>query len=270
MFARRAQKAQKLGVPGQGDAARLSVASAVALLLVWQCVAWLELVPALFLPGPAAVWSRFLETVSQGFGGATLQEHAAASLGRVAAAFAASCVTAVPVGLAMGVNRVIRGVLDPAIEFYRPIPPLAYLPLTIIWFGIGEFSKILLIYLACFAPMVIATRAGVRAATVEQVRAAYSLGAGRLQLICQVLFPAALPEVLTGMRIGLGFAWTTLVAAEMVAASQGLGFMILNASEFLVTDVVILGILVIGCIALASDALLRLAEHKLVPWKGKM
>ena len=213
---------------------------------------------------------RQVEVGSSGFGGASLWEHSWISIFRVFAAFLASCLTAIPIGLAMGMSRIFRGIFDPPIEFYRPIPPLAYLPLIIIWFGIGESAKILLIYLACFAPMALSTRAGVRSVSIEQIHAAYSLGATHSQVIRYVILPAALPEILTGMRIGIGFGWTTLVAAEMVAAAAGLGYMILNASEFLVTDVVVMGIIVIGLIALLSDLLMRTIERKLVPWKGKV
>ena len=160
----------------------------------------------------------------------------------------------------MGVSRIARGIFDPPIEFYRPLPPLAYLPLIVIWFGIDETAKVVLIYLACFAPLAMAARAGVRSVTIEQINAAYSMGASKWQVIFHVIIPAALPEILTGMRIGIGFGWTTLVAAEMVAATAGLGQMVLNASNFLRTDVVIMGILVIGGVAYAvrsPDALRR-------------
>jgi len=128
---------------------------------------------------------------------------------------------------------------------------------------------VILIYLAIFAPMALSARAGVRSATIEQIHAAFSLGASRAQVVRHVVLPAALPEILTGMRIGIGFGWTTLVAAEMVAASAGLGFMVLSAAEFLVTEVVVLGILVIGGIAYLFDLAMRLLERRLVPWKGK-
>ncbi len=137
----------------------------------------------------------------------------------------------------MGVSRVARGLLDPPLEFYRPLPPLAYLPLVVIWFGIDETAKIVVIYLACFAPIAMAARAGVRSATTEQIHAAYSLGGSFGQVVRHVVLPAALPEILTGLRIAIGFGWTTLVAAEMVAATAGLGQMVLNASSFLRTDV---------------------------------
>jgi taurine transport system permease protein len=160
--------------------------------------------------------------------------------------------------------------LDPIIEFYRPLPPLAYLPLIIIWLGIGEFPKVFLIFLAIFAPMAIAARAGVRSVSTEQIHAAYAMGASRTQVITQVIMKAAMPEIFTGMRIGIGVGWTTLVAAEMVAAHRGLGFMVLNAAQFLASDTVIMGIIVIGVFAFAFDLLIRYMEKVLIPWKGKV
>jgi taurine transport system permease protein len=170
----------------------------------------------------------------------------------------------------MGVSRIARGIFDPPIEFYRPLPPLAYLPLIIIWFGIDELSKVLLIYLACFAPLAMSSRAGVRSVSQEQIHAAYSMGASKWQVIRHVVIPAAMPEILTAMRISIGFGWTTLVAAEMVAATHGLGQMVLNASNFLRTDIVIMGIVVIGTIAYLFDLLMRYVERVVVPWKGKI
>ena len=184
-------------------------------------------------------------------------------------AFFLAVLTAVPVGILMGVNRVARGIFDPLVEFYRPLPPLAYLPLVVIWMGIGEGSKILLIYLAMFAPLALSARAGVRSVAIEQFHAAYSMGGSRRQVLFHVIVPAALPDTLTGMRIAIGFGWTTLVAAEMVAATAGLGFMVLTASKFMATEVVVLGILVIGALALLFDLGMRWLERRLVPWKGK-
>jgi taurine transport system permease protein len=258
------------GAPGRGRSTAISFVTVFIFLFLWWAVTRWEFVNPLFLPSPAAVWEQVIEVGTIGFGGSSLWFHAWKSIYRVFLAFFFSCLTAIPIGMAMGMSRVFRGVFDPPIEFYRPIPPLAYLPLIIIWFGIGETSKILLIYLACFAPMALSTRAGVRSVSTEQIHVAYSLGATRSQVIRHIVLKAALPEILTGMRIGIGFGWTTLVAAEMVAAAAGLGYMILNASEFLVTDVVVMGIVVIGFIALLSDLLMRYLELKLVPWKGKV
>jgi taurine transport system permease protein len=170
----------------------------------------------------------------------------------------------------MGVSRVARGLFDPIIEFYRPLPPLAYLPLVIIWLGIGEFPKIFLIFLAIFAPMAISARAGVRSVSTEQIHAAYAMGATRQQVIWHVILKAALPEIFTGMRIGIGVGWTTLVAAEMVAAERGLGFMVLNSAQFLASDAVIMGIIVIGLFAFGFDLIVRYLERIMIPWKGKV
>src|SRR4029077_19002410 len=131
-------------------------------------------------------------------------------------------------------------------------------------------AKIVLIFLACFAPLAMAARAGVRGVMLEQINAAYSMGASKWQVIAHVIVPAALPEIFTGMRISIGFGWTTLVAAEMVAATVGLGQMGLNASNFLRHDVVIMGIVVIGAVAYLFDLLMRYVERLVVPWKGKV
>lgn len=185
-------------------------------------------------------------------------------------AFLLACLTAIPIGVMMDVSRVTRGVFDPPIELYRPLPPLAYLPMVIIWLRIGEFSKVYLIFLAIFAPMAIAARSGVRSVSMEQIHAAYSMGASRTQVIFHVILKSAIPEVFTGMRIGIGVGWSTLVAGEMVASTKGLGFMVLNAAEFLASNIVIMGILVIGLFASAFDILMCYVERLLVPWKGKV
>ena len=256
--------------PGQGNSTLISTVTVLACFALWWLITYFGLVKPLFLPSPEAIVARFGKVLEEGYAGASLWEHISASLIRVFGAFLLAAVTAIPIGIAMGVNRYFRGVFDPPIGFYRPIPPLAYLPLTIIWFGIGELQKIILIYLAIFAPMALSARAGVRSVAIEQIHAAYSMGASKVQIIRNVILPAALPEILTGMRIGIGFGWTTLVAAEMVAATAGLGYMVLSAAEFLNTDVVFLGILIIGAIAFVFDLGMRWLERNMVPWKGKV
>lgn len=254
---------------GTGSSAGISVATVVALLGLWYLVTRAGWIKPLFLPSPQAIWEQLVLYASGQANDKPLWQHLAASLLRVFSAFGLACLTAIPLGIAMGVSRWARGVLDPVLEFYRPLPPLSYLPLIIIWFGIDELPKVLLIYLSCFAPLALATRSGMKTATQEQVHAAASMGASRWQLIRHVILPAALPEILVGMRIAVGFGWTTLVAAEMVAASLGLGQLVLNASNFLRTDIVVMGIVVIGFVAYGFDLLMRLAERKLVPWKGR-
>lgn len=258
------------GAPGEGRSAHISVLTALVLIGLWFLVTEMGWVKPLFLPSPIAVFHKFIVAMDQGVANSTLTEHTIASLTRVFGAFFLACLTAIPIGILMGVSRVVRGLFDPIIEFYRPLPPLAYLPLVIIWLGIGEFPKIFLIYLAIFAPMAIAARAGVRSVSIEQVHAAYAMGASQSQIIWHVILKAALPEIFTGMRIGIGVGWTTLVAAEMVAADRGLGFMVLNAAQFLASDTVIMGIIVIGIFAFAFDLLVRYLERLLIPWKGRV
>ncbi|HQY28525.1 MAG TPA: ABC transporter permease subunit [Burkholderiaceae bacterium] len=255
--------------PGAGPTATISVLTVIVLFVLWFVATNFGWVKSLFLPSPQAVFRQFVEYLTGVANDRPLWEHFAWSMFRVFSAFALACLTAIPVGIAMGVSRVVRGVFDPPIEFYRPLPPLAYLPLIIIWFGIDEVPKVTLIYLACFAPLALAARSGMRSASQEQIHAAYSLGASHWQVIRYVILPSAMPEILVGMRIAIGFGWTTLVAAEMVAANVGLGQMVLNASNFLRTDIVVMGIIVIGVVAYLFDLLMRWVERRLVPWKGR-
>ncbi len=268
---RRRRRAAEYGALGQGRTWPISVATTLALVVLWWLATHFGWIRPLFLPSPRATFDAFLAALNGDTqGGTPLVQHVAISVVRVLGAFVLAVVTAVPVGIAMGTSRIARGIADPLIEFYRPLPPLAYLPLIVIWLGIDESAKITLIYLACFAPLAMAAKAGVRSVAIEQVNAARSLGATRWQVIRYVVLPAALPDILTGMRIAIGFGWTTLVAAEMVAATAGLGQMVLNASNFLRTDVVIMGIVLIGLLAYAFDWLMRIAERALTPWKGRM
>lgn len=249
----------------------LSVATLAVLLAIWWAVTALQLISPLFLPSPWQVLQKLLTIAGpQGFMDATLWQHLAASLTRIAIALVLAAIVGVPVGIAMGLSPTVRGILDPLIELYRPVPPLAWLPLVIIWFGIGETPKILLIYLAIFAPVVMSTLAGVKSAQQVRIRAAQSLGASRAQVLWLVILPGALPEILTGLRIGLGVGWSTLVAAELIAATRGLGFMVQSAGEFLATDVVLAGIAVIAIIAFVLELGLRALQRRLTPWHGEV
>ncbi|CAJ1848678.1 Putative aliphatic sulfonates transport permease protein SsuC [Aeromonas dhakensis] len=248
----------------------ISLLTLGALLALWWLVARLGLISPLFLPPPAQVLQQFVTLAGpQGFMDATLWQHLAASVQRILIALAAATLCGVTVGLAMGLSPTLRGMLDPLIELYRPVPPLAYLPLMVIWFGIGETSKVLLIYLAIFAPVAMATLAGVQGARQVRLRAARALGANRWQVLWYVIVPGALPDMLTGLRIGLGVGWSTLVAAELIAATRGVGFMVQAAGEFLATDVVLAGILVIALIAFTLELGLRALQRRLTPWHGE-
>ncbi|WP_349844145.1 taurine ABC transporter permease TauC [Pantoea dispersa] len=248
----------------------LSLLSVAVLLLLWWGVTALGLIAPLFLPPPQQVLHKLLVIAGpQGFMDATLWQHLGASLTRMLVALFFAALIGIPVGIAMGLSPAVRGLLDPLIELYRPVPPLAYLPLMVIWFGIGETSKILLIYLAIFAPVTLSTLAGVKNTQQVRIRAAQALGATRGQLLRFVILPGALPEILTGLRIGLGVGWSTLVAAELIAATRGLGFMVQSAGEFLATDVVLAGIAVIALIAFSLELGLRALQRRLTPWNGE-
>ena len=247
----------------------ISTLTCAVLLLLWTAITATGLIAPLFLPSPFAVVRKLGELASAGFVGATLWQHLGASLGRVGLALLAALLVAIPAGLTMGLHPRVRAVLDPLIEFYRPIPPLAYLPLVVIWFGIDELSKVLLIWLAIFAPVVIATVSGVARTDESRLRAAQSFGATRWQLVRHIVLPSALPDILTGVRVGLGVGWSTLVAAELVAAQRGLGFMIQSAAQFLNTEIVVAGILVIAGVAFALEFGLRRLQRRWVPWQGR-
>jgi len=269
MKAKPAKPGEIYGVPGQGESFRISAVVIVFLICFWGFVTYAGYIKPLFLPSPLGVVNAFVEVMNDGFTGVGFWQHIWVSTLRVFGAFLLACAIGIPLGIAMGMSPVARGIFDPPIEFYRPIPPLAYLPLMIIWFGIDELSKVLLIFSSVLAPMVLGARAGVKSAAIEQIHAAYSFGATRWQVIRLVVLPSAMPEIFTAMRVGIGFGWTTLVAAEMVAATSGLGYMVLSASRFLQTPVVIMGIVVIAAIAYAFDHLVRFVERRVVPWKGR-
>ncbi|MBG7068107.1 ABC transporter permease subunit [Pseudomonas aeruginosa] len=250
-----------------GDRRRWAAgASVLALALLWWAATRFGWVDVLFLPAPEQLFEALQRLWQEGYLDASLLQHVGTSLLRVLLALGAAVLTAIPLGVLMGLNPLAGAALDPLVEFYRPIPPLAYLPLIVIWFGIGELSKVLLIYLALCAPLLIATAAGVRRVDRSRVQAVRCLGASRWQVVRYVILPSALPEVLTGLRIALGVGWSTLVAAELIAANRGLGFMVQSAAQFLATDVVVVGILLIAAIALAFELGLRWVQRRFAAW----
>ncbi len=223
----------------------------------------------IWMPSPEAVVSRFFEIATEGYQNFTLWEHLGWSLLRVVVGFILGSMVGIPLGYAMGLSGWFRGWFDPIVEFMRPVPPLALIPLVIIWFGIWETGKIVLLFLAALWIMTIAARAGVSGVNISKVHAAYSLGASKRQVLSHVIVPNSLPEIFTGARVAMGVCWGTVVAAELVAAQKGAGMMIIAASKFQLTDIVIMGIILIGIIGYGIDILMRIAERILVPWKGR-
>jgi taurine transport system permease protein len=234
---------------------------------IWWLIAALANDPVL-VPAPPAVATRFVQLVLGEDTDTSLWGDIWISTERVLTGWSISVFGGVIVGAVMGLSRPIRTFLDPLVEFWRPIPPLAFAPLLVVWFGIGEVSKDLVVIVGAFPVMIISTMAGIRGVEEEWVRAAQSLGASRFYVMRHVTLPAALPEVATAARIASGLSWGSLVAAEMIAANRGLGYMILEASDFVNMATIMVGIVVIGCLAFTMDRILRTLERRLIPWKG--
>jgi taurine transport system permease protein len=247
----------------------LSLLAVLAAFGVWWVVSASGTVSPLFLPTPPAVWRAFLEIIQEGYKGSPLTTHIGQSLKRLAIAFAIALLTAIPLGLLSGYFAKARAILDPFIEFYRPLPPLAYYTLLVLWLGIGDSSKVALLALAAFAPLYLSVVSGVAKVPADRINGARSLGANRWNLFAHVIFPSTLPDLFTGIRTSIGMTYTTLVAAEMVAAVSGMGWMVLDASKFLRSDIIFVGIILMGLIAVLIDVLIRWLEYNRVPWKGK-
>ncbi|MEO8080854.1 MAG: ABC transporter permease [Caldimonas sp.] len=242
----------------------------IAFIAVWECVSvfGVRFNPQLdvMLPPPTAVFSAALELTRRG----VLMTHIVDSLYRVLLAVGTASLIGIPLGLAMGWFPRFRRAVDPLLEFIRPIPPLAWIPLSILWFGIGDTQIVYIIFLAAFFPIVLNSMAGARDVDSYLVRAGLSLGARPGALFGTVVLPAALPNIFTGMRVGLGIGWMALVAGELVAAPSGLGYMINNARTLFRSDYILLGMVLIGVLGLILDFLMRRAARLVMPWhKGQ-
>jgi taurine transport system permease protein len=244
----------------------LSALTVAAMFVLWYFVTATGLANKLFLPAPDAVWNAFVKAVTKGYQGNTLQAHVGISLLRILTAFAAAVLVGIPLGIIMGVSINARALLNPVIEFYRPLPPLGLYTLLVMWLGIGEESKFALLFLAGLPGIIIATTQAIWHIDPLYVRAARGLGASKIDLLWNVYLPAAGPTILAGMRISLGFVYTVLVAAEIVAATAGVGWMIWDAAKFLLSDVVIMGLIVLGLTGVALDMTMRAIGSRLMPW----
>jgi taurine transport system permease protein len=243
---------------------------AVSLLLVgWVAATESGAVPEVFLPGPVALWDAASELVMDGYKDRPLLDHVGVSLMRVFVGFGLGAIVGTGLGLLMGWRGWVDALFAPFIEFLRPLPQLAYLVLLIIWLGIDEAPKIVLLFLAALPVAAVAARDGVRRASYARIAAARSLGAGEWQVFRYVILPSALPDILVGARLALGIVYGTLIAAEIIAGSTGLGWMIVDAGRFLRSEQVFVGVLLIGFMGVALDRLLVFAEGRIVHWAGR-
>lgn len=236
----------------------------VLLVVLWYFMT--EVMPLFhptLLPSPVAVARMFWKLLWNG----ELFGHIGASLLRIFYANLAALALGVPLGLAMGLYRPAERLLDGLLSIFRPIPPLAWVPLSILWLGIGTLSVVFITFLAAFFAIVINTIAGARAVDRLHMRAALSLGASKRRIMTHVVLPTVVSYVFTGLRIAIGVSWMSIVAAELIAASSGLGYMITYYREVLRTDAIIVGMLTIGVIGLLMDLATRRIEQWLMPWR---
>ncbi len=248
----------------------ISIGVGILVFAVWLYISVTGVVDPKFIPTIQSVWDALVNISIEGYKGSTLLQHLGASFFRLFVAFGLAILAAVPLGLACGQSEKARAALEPIVEFIRPLPPLAYYTLLVLWMGIENESKIALLFLACFAPIYVACVAAVKKIPAAYVNAATTLGASDRQVFWRVILPYTAPDIFTGIRTAMGHGYSTLVAAEMVAAASGIGWMVLDASNWLRSDVIFAGIIVMGVTGILIDKILRLAERKLVPWKGKL
>ena len=247
----------------------LSFATLAFIITLWAVLSNLKIVSAALLPTPQSVWFSFVDIVENGYKGSTLLQHIGASMERLLVAYVCALVFAIPLGLLSGFNSKVRAIIEPLIEFYRPVPPLAYYTLLVLWMGIGNGSKIMLLFLSAFSPIFVSCVSAVSRVKKDYLSAAYTVGASGRQVFIHVVLPACLPDIFTGARTAMGTSYATLVAAEMVAATSGLGWLVLDASNFLRTDIVFMGIVIMGLTGILLNKILAFAEEKMVFWKGK-
>lgn len=238
-----------------------ALVSLVVLSLAWELAARIAANP-LFFPPPSKIARGFYEAYATG----SIFPHIAASLWRCLAGFLAAAFLAIPFGVMVGYFSVLRRFLDPLVGLFRPVPPLALIPLLILWFGIGELSKVILIFIACFFPIFISTEHGVSRVDPVLLRAARLLGASQLDVLRKVIIPGAFPEIFTGLRISLALSLLAIVAAELVAANRGLGFLILEAQRTYDTVGVFVGIISIALLGFTLDFLMKQVRHRAMPW----
>lgn len=247
----------------------ITIATWVIVVGLWYAVTEFKIVNSVMLPSPVKVIETFARLLTEGYNKQSFAEHLGISLFRLLSATTAALFTAIPLGLFSGYFGKFRAAVDSFIQFYRPLPPLAYYTLLIMWMGIGEGSKIMLLYLAAFAPIYLACLSAVGSVKSIYILHARSMGASERQIFFKVVLPASLPQIFVGIRTAFGFAYTTLVSAEMVAATAGIGWMVLDASKYLKSDVIFVGIIVMGLTGLLINYGLIFIEDRIVFWKGK-
>ncbi|MEO1622745.1 MAG: ABC transporter permease [Cyanobacteria bacterium J06632_3] len=247
----------------------VGIAMPVLILVLWEITTQRGWIDELFLPSISGIVTEFFAIANKGYAGTPLTAHVLASLRRVFTAFGVGTLVGLFLGLLMGYYKYIRAAFYIVTEILRPIPPLAFITLFILWFGIGEVSKVLIILYAGALIVMLNTMEGVRACPKEKILAARTLGANDLSIFAYVIFPAALPYIFTGMRVALSVDFGILVASELLAGDLGMGYIIQDASTFFNVEALFVGILMIAFFGVISDFLLRLISARVVHWQGR-
>jgi len=245
----------------------------IGAFIAWWIVASLQIWDPIFVPSPQSVWDKLVLTSTThdgtlGYAGYMVWDHLRISLTRIVSASAIAVVIGIPLGFAIGLVPVLKHALGPFITFLRQLPPLAYFSLLIIWFGIDDSPKLILLVIAAVPPIIVATVAGLESVNSDYVQAARSLGSSTFNVTRRVLLPSALPDIFTGIRLGFGVAYGSVVAAETVNGIPGIGGMIRDAQRYNQTDTVILGIVLLGLSGLALELLLKRLQDSATPWRG--
>lgn len=255
----RAERLWRLRVGG------ISLATGFA---IWFAVTWLGWIPERVLPSPGAILDGAVRLLSEGFNNIPLYQHILSSLGRTSAGFVLGSLVGIPVGLVLGQSKLAAAAAFPYMAAIRPVPAIAYIPLVILWFGIGEASKIALIFIATFLYVALSVADGARAVRIEWLRACRSLGGSWFHTFRHVVLPGTLPQIMTALKVGATISWSTVVASELIAAQSGLGSMVMEAATFYRLTDVFIGIALIGLIGFLLQAAISFIEQKLVHWSG--
>lgn len=233
------------------------------LIVIWWAGSKMNLWNQFLLPSPSTVFFSAWDLLL----GGELLHNILSSTARIIMGFSFSCLVALPLGVLLGLSSSLSRAFYPFLEFLRHIPPLALLPLLVLWFGIGEGSKMVLILMATFFPVFLNTLDGVRRCDPQLIEVGSSLNLSAWRIFYRIIIPSALPSIITGLRLGLGYSWRALIGAEMIAASSGLGYMIHDAEALSRSDVIVVGIVVLGIVGGVTDHLFFRLTRSLIPWK---